>query len=149
MGNLTLIGKRFHFPLALSLVYQPTRAHVALLGDAAHGIHPLAGQGLNLGFGDIASLVEVLALAKRRGEDFTKASVLKRYATQRRAEITAMGAATDGLNKFFSTAFGAPSFLPQFGTAIAQGSPFLRKLMMQNASGTSGNQPKLLRGILP
>ena len=135
--------------MALSVAYEPVANNVALVGDAAHGIHPLAGQGLNLGFADVAALAETLADAKRRGEDFTRLSVLKRYSAWRRQDISMMSAATDGLNRFFSTDFGAPSIVPKLGLAIAQAAAPMRKAMMKHASGTSGNLPKLLQGKLP
>ncbi|MEM7241116.1 MAG: UbiH/UbiF/VisC/COQ6 family ubiquinone biosynthesis hydroxylase [Pseudomonadota bacterium] len=149
LGQLNLISKPVAFPLALSALYEPVADRVAMLGDAAHGIHPLAGQGLNLGFSDVAALVEVLVDAKRRGEDISNLAVLRRYAAWRTTDTFAMSAATDGLNRLFSTKFGMPEFVPQLGMALAKASAPFRDAMMDHASGMKQSAPKLSKGILP
>ena len=149
LGPLSLISKRLAFPLALSALYEPVSDRVAILGDAAHGIHPLAGQGLNLGFADVAALVEVLVDAKRRGEDMSSLAVLRRYADWRKSDTFAMSAATDGLNRLFSTHFGMPEFIPQIGMAFARNNSRFRNAMTNHASGVKSSAPKLSKGILP
>ena len=102
LGSINLVGDRFSYPLGLSLADSFIAKRTVLVGDSAHGIHPLAGQGLNLGLKDIAALTEVLALAKRRGESFSSKQVLERYQKWRRFDTSAMAVATDSINKLFS-----------------------------------------------
>ena len=102
LGSINLVGDRFSYPLGLSLADSFIAKRTVLVGDSAHGIHPLAGQGLNLGLKDIAALTEVLALAKRRGENFSSKQVLERYQKWRRFDTSAMAVATDSINKLFS-----------------------------------------------
>ena len=149
LGQIELISKPIAFPLALSSLYEPVTDRVAMLGDAAHGIHPLAGQGLNLGFSDVAALAEVLVDAKRRGEDMANLAVLRRYAAWRKTDTFAMSAATDGLNRLFSTKFGMPEIMPQLGMAVARASAPFRDAMTNHASGVKQSAPKLSKGILP
>ena len=99
LGAIRLAGARYGYPLALSLAERFTAERVALAGDAAHGIHPLAGQGLNLGLRDVAALAEVLVAAQRRGLDIGAADVLAGYARWRRFDTAVLAAATDGLNR--------------------------------------------------
>ncbi len=102
LGEIALAGVRYSYPIGLSLATRLTAPRLALVGDAGHGIHPLAGQGLNLGFRDTAALAEVLAEAVRRGEDPGAADVLERYRRWRSFDIAALSLATDGINRIFS-----------------------------------------------
>ena len=101
-GEIELAGARYSFPLSLSIAEAFVAPRLALVGDAAHGVHPIAGQGLNLGLRDVAALAEVLTDARRRGEDIAAPDVLARYQTWRRFDTTAMAVATDAFNRLFS-----------------------------------------------
>ena len=103
LGPAKLLGPRFGYPLGLQIAERMTGERLALIGDAAHSIHPIAGQGLNLGLKDVAALAEVLTQAKRRGEDIGGAGVLDRYARWRRFDRAAFALATD----FFVRAYGS------------------------------------------
>lgn len=146
LGGIGLAGKRFTYPLSLSLAQSLTAPRVVLAGDAAHGIHPLAGQGLNLGLRDVAALAEVLIEAKRRGEEIGAADVLDRYRRWRNFDIAAMAAATDGINRVFSN----DNPLLRLGRDLALGTinraPMLRRAMIRQAAGLSGDLPKLMQG---
>ena len=145
LGPATLIGPRFGYPLGLQIAERMTAPRLALVGDAAHAIHPIAGQGLNLGLKDVAALAEVLAEAKRRGEDIGGAGVLDRYARWRRLDRAAFALATD----FFVRAYGsdfAPLRLARNAVTGAMNrlNP-VKRLMMTEAGGFAGDMPKLLR----
>ena len=146
LGKLKLAGDRFSYPLTLTLADSFVADRVALVGDAAHGIHPLAGQGLNLGLKDIAALVEVLADAQRRGEDIGTKPVLDRYQQWRRFDTSAMAAATDGLNRLFSNDNPILRAARDMGLGAVNATPSLRRGFMRHAAGLSGELPKLLRG---
>ncbi|MHA3914677.1 FAD-dependent monooxygenase [Halovulum sp. GXIMD14793] len=149
LGDISLAGRRFSYPLGLSLAQSLTAPRVVLAGDAAHGIHPLAGQGLNLGLRDVAALAEVLVQAKRRGEDIGAPDVLDRYRRWRSFDIAAMAAATDGINRVFSN----DNPLLRLGRDLALGAinktPVLRRTMIRQAAGLSGDLPALMKGRLP
>ena len=102
LGPIALTGERFSYPLGLRMAQSYIAPRVALVGDAAHGVHPIAGQGLNAGLRDIAALMHVINAARQRGEDFTAAQVLARYQQWRRFDATTLALATDGANKLFS-----------------------------------------------
>ncbi|GLQ35416.1 2-octaprenyl-6-methoxyphenyl hydroxylase [Amylibacter marinus] len=146
LGEIALAGARFSYPLTLSLVDDFVGARVALVGDAAHGIHPLAGQGLNLGLKDVASLSEVLAMALRRGEDIGRMDVLARYQTWRRFDTQMMAAATDGINRLFSNDNLFLRGLRDMGLGSVNAMPNLRRGFMRHAAGLSGDLPKLMLG---
>ncbi len=149
LGDLQLAGKRGLYPLGLSLAESFVRPRIALIGDAAHGIHPLAGQGLNLGFRDIAALIDVLAMAQRRGEDLGSIAVLERYQQWRRADTLGMAVATDSINRIF---LGSNPLLTAGRDAAIAGInalPGLRRMFMREATGTAGDMPKLLQGLQP
>lgn len=146
LGKVELAGERFSYPLGLSLADSFVADRTALVGDAAHGIHPLAGQGLNLGLKDIAALTEVLATAQRRGEDIGTKPVLERYQQWRRFDTSAMAAATDGLNRLFSNDNPILRTARDLGLGAVNASPSLRRGFMRHAAGLSGELPKLLRG---
>jgi len=146
LGKISLAGGRFSYPLALSVATELSRARLALVGDAAHGIHPLAGQGLNLGLRDVASLAEVLIDAARRGEDIGAADVLARYASWRRADIASLTLVTDGVNSLFSNDNPVLRATRSFGLGLVNAIPSLRRRLMDEAAGLSGRLPRLMRG---
>jgi len=146
LGEMRLAGGRWAYPLGLSLAQEFVAERVALVGDAAHGIHPIAGQGLNLGLRDIAALAEVLAEAARRGEDIAAAPVLARYQQWRRFDTVAMALATDGFNRLFSNDNALVRGVRDLGMAAAGAVPGLRRFFIREAAGLTGEVPRLLRG---
>jgi 2-octaprenyl-6-methoxyphenol hydroxylase len=146
LGSINLVGDRFSYPLGLSLADSFIAKRTVLVGDSAHGIHPLAGQGLNLGLKDIAALTEVLALAKRRGESFSAKQVLERYQKWRRFDTSAMAVATDSINKLFSNDNVILRSMRDIGLGSVNATPHLRRSFMRHAAGLSGDLPKLLQG---
>ena len=146
LGDIKLAGERFNYPLSLTLADSFIADRLALVGDAAHGIHPLAGQGLNLGLKDIAALAEVLAIAARRGEDIGTKPVLARYQQWRRFDTSAMAAATDGINRLFSNDNALLRGIRDLGLGAVNSTPNLRRGFMRHAAGLSDELPKLLRG---
>ena len=147
LGDIKLAGGRFTYPLALSLAEAFVAERVALLGDAAHRVHPIAGQGLNAGLRDVAVLAEVLADAKRRGEDFATAIVLQRYQTWRRFDAVALGLATDVFNRTFSNDIAPIRLLRDLGLGAVNALPKLRRGLIREAAGLTGELPRLARGL--
>ena len=120
---------------------------LALIGDAAHGVHPVAGQGLNLGLRDVAALAEVLAEAGRRGEDIGTAAVLARYESWRRPDATALALGMDAVNALFSNANPLLSAARGLGMGAISRIPPLRRAFMRQAAGLSLDpMPRLLTG---
>ena len=119
---------------------------IALVGDAAHVIHPIAGQGLNMGLKDVAALAEVIVDAARLGLDPGSAAVLARYQRWRRFDTMAMGAATDGLNRLFSNRSDVLRLARDLGLGLVDRLPALKHLFIREAAGLVGEVPKLLRG---
>jgi 2-octaprenyl-6-methoxyphenol hydroxylase len=146
LGEITLAGHRYSYPLSLSIAERFVDTRLALVGDAAHGVHPIAGQGLNLGLRDVAALAEVLADARRRGEDIARAEVLARYQSWRRFDTAAMAVATDAFNRLFSNDNPALRVLRDAGMGVVQAVPGLRRMFIREAAGLTGDVPKLLRG---
>jgi 2-octaprenyl-6-methoxyphenol hydroxylase len=146
LGDITLHGKRFSYPLSLTLADRFVDNRLALVGDAAHGIHPLAGQGLNLGLRDIAALTEVLADASRRGEDISVLNILKRYQQWRRFDTAGLAVATDGINKLFSNDNPLLRLVRDAGLGVINATPNLRRGLMRQAAGLSGDLPKMMQG---
>jgi len=126
-----------------------TDERLALVGDAGHAIHPIAGQGLNMGVRDVAALIEVLATAKSNGEDLGAAMVLERYERWRRTDNVTLGAATDALTRLFSNDFPPTRLLRNAGLGLVQKSPQAKKFFVSHARGTLGKLPSLLKGELP
>ncbi|HTK36062.1 MAG TPA: UbiH/UbiF/VisC/COQ6 family ubiquinone biosynthesis hydroxylase [Caulobacteraceae bacterium] len=145
-GPPRLVGPRFSYPLGLMLAERMVAPRTALVGDAAHVIHPIAGQGLNLGLKDAAALAEVLADARRLGEDFGAEGVLERYARWRRFDVMGMAAATDLTLRLFAPANPLARAIRGLGMAALNRAAPLRRLFMQEAGGGLGDLPKLLRG---
>jgi 2-octaprenyl-6-methoxyphenol hydroxylase len=146
LGRISLAGKRFSYPLDLTLAQSFVAPRLALVGDAAHGLHPLAGQGLNLGLRDVAALAQVLAEASRRGEDIGATDVLERYQRWRRFDTASLAVATDGVNLLFSNDNPLVRFARNVGLAALNATPPLRRQMMRQAAGLSGDLPRLMQG---
>jgi 2-octaprenyl-6-methoxyphenol hydroxylase len=145
LGDLALQGRRFAYPLGLSLAQRLTAPRVALVGDAAHGVHPIAGQGLNAGFRDIAALVDVLTEARGRGEDIGSDAVLDRYARWRRFDIFALATATDGFNRLFSNDNPVLRLVRGLGLGAVNALPPLRRSFIREAAGLTGDLPSMMR----
>jgi 2-octaprenyl-6-methoxyphenol hydroxylase len=145
LGQIGLEGPRFAYPLSLSLARSFTAPRVALVGDAAHGIHPLAGQGLNAGLRDVAALAEVLSEAHARGEDAGGDPVLDRYARWRRFDTAGLAFATDNLNRLFSNNSRVLRFTRDLGLGLVSRIPPLRRAFIREAAGLTGELPKLMR----
>jgi 2-octaprenyl-6-methoxyphenol hydroxylase len=146
LGDIRLAGDRWTYPLALSFAHSFIAPRVALVGDAAHGVHPIAGQGLNAGLKDVAALAEVLALAARRGEDIGRAEVLARYQTWRRFDAATLAVATDGFNRLFSNDNPVLRAVRDAGLAAVNALPALRRGFLREAAGLTGDLPRLLAG---
>lgn len=146
LGDIALVGGRYAYPLGLSLAAAMTGPRMALAGDAAHGIHPLAGQGFNLGVRDVGALAQVLVEARRRGEDIGASDVLDRYAQWRRFDTAMMAAATDGINRLFSNDNPLLRLGRDMGLGLVQSVPGLRRMAMREAAGLTGELPRLLAG---
>ncbi|MEM1277953.1 MAG: FAD-dependent monooxygenase [Pseudomonadota bacterium] len=146
LGQIELIGKRWAYPLDLSLATAYAADRLALVGDAAHGVHPIAGQGMNMGLRDIAALAEVLTDASRLGEDIGKLTVLSRYQQWRRFDATSMALGMDALNRLFSNRSRVLSTVRQAGLRAVDALGTARRGFMREAIGASGEVPRLLRG---
>ncbi len=146
LGKISLKGGRYSYPLNLTLADRFVDHRLALVGDAAHGVHPLAGQGLNLGLRDIAALAEVLANAARRGEDIGTANVLKRFQQWRRFDTTTSVTSTDTINRLFSNDNPLLRTVRDLGLGLVNATPDLRRGLMRQAAGLTGELPKMLQG---
>lgn len=146
LGHIETIGQPRAFPLGLTLARSFVKPRFALAGDAAHGIHPIAGQGLNLGFRDVAALAETIVEAHRLGLDIGSLAVLERYERWRRFDTFEMGVVTDTLNRIFSNDNAALRLARDVGLGIVDRLPSFKKLFIQQAAGEGGALPRLLRG---
>ena len=145
LGRISLMGKRFSYPLGLTLANRFIADRIALIGDAAHGVHPIAGQGLNAGLRDIAALVDVLSNAKMRGEDIGSTSVLIRYEKWRRFDTATLAAATDTFNKLFSNDNSMLRAVRDAGMGLINSAPSLRRRFIREAAGLTGDLPSLMQ----
>ena len=145
MGEVTLNSQRSSYPLSLQHTARLIGERLALVGDSAHGMHPIAGQGLNLGLRDVGALVEVLEEARRLGLDPGDAQALKRYENWRALDSLMVMGATDGLTRLFGLRGKTASAIRRLGMAGVQRIPMLKRWFMDEARGVSGDAPALLR----
>ena len=146
LGDIEVAGPRRAFPLGLSVARSFVADRLALVGDAAHVIHPIAGQGLNMGLRDVAALAEAVVDAVRLGLDPGDAYALDRYQRWRRFDTMSMGIATDGLNRLFSNRSDALRLIRDVGLGLVERAPALKDVFIREAAGLAGDVPKLLRG---
>jgi 2-octaprenyl-6-methoxyphenol hydroxylase len=146
LGDSTFIGPRGAYPLSLQFVETRISERLALIGDAAYGIHPIAGQGLNLGLRDVAALAEVLTDAKRLGLDIGSDTLLEKYQKWRRFDSAVMLATTDSLNRLFSNDIRPIKVARDLGLAAINKLDPVKKIFMQHAMGSTGDLPRLLKG---
>ncbi|MBD8551390.1 UbiH/UbiF/VisC/COQ6 family ubiquinone biosynthesis hydroxylase [Sphingomonas sp. CFBP 8764] len=147
LGELSTLTPRSSYPLGFQHAARITDTRLALVGDAAHGIHPIAGQGLNLGFRDVATLAEVLVEGKRLGLDLGDAALLARYQRWRGLDTFMTAAATDTLTRLFGMPGTTASAVRRFGISAVNALPPLKDRFMAEARGESGDLPKLLQGL--
>jgi 2-octaprenyl-6-methoxyphenol hydroxylase len=146
LGDIKVAGPRRAYPLSLSVARSFVAERLALVGDAAHVIHPIAGQGLNMGLRDVAALAEAIVDAARLGLDPADALVLERYQRWRRFDTVSMGIATDGLNRLFSNRSDVLRLVRDVGLGLVERAPPLKDMFIREAAGLTGDVPKLLRG---
>ncbi len=146
LGDTSVIGPRWSYPLKFHLARSYVKPRFALIGDAAHGIHPIAGQGFNLGLKDVAALAECLLDAARLGLDLGGLDTLRRYERWRRFDSTVMGLSMDAFNRIFSNDILPLRLTRDLGMGLIDQIGPLRRFLMRNAGGTVGKLPRLLRG---
>ncbi|OBY26371.1 FAD-dependent monooxygenase [Leisingera sp. JC1] len=146
LGEISLAGKRFTYPLNLTIANSFIGDRMALIGDAAHGMHPIAGQGLNAGLRDVGALAEVITEATRRGEDIGSSLVMERYQQWRRFDTASLAAATDVFNRLFSNDNPLLRLGRDIGMGLAGAVPGLRRGFVREAAGLTGDLPRLLKG---
>ncbi len=146
LGEISLAGTRFTYPLNLTVANSFAAPRIALIGDAAHGMHPIAGQGLNAGLRDVAALAEVVTNAKRRGEDIGSLLVLQRYQQWRRFDTATLVSATDAFNRLFSNDNPFLRIGRDLGMGLINSMPALRRSFMREAAGLTGDLPRLMQG---
>lgn len=146
LGDIEVVGPRRAFPLGLFTARTFIGERLALVGDAAHIIHPIAGQGLNMGLRDVAALAEAIADAARLGLDPGGSEVLERYQRWRRFDTMTMGVATDGLNRLFSNNSDALRLVRDIGLGLVERMPMFKRMFIREAAGFTGDVPKLLKG---
>jgi 2-octaprenyl-6-methoxyphenol hydroxylase len=146
LGRVTPQGPRWSYPLRLELTRAYVKKRFALVGDAAHTIHPIAGQGFNLGLKDVAALAETVLDAARLGLDYGEEGCLKRYERWRRFDSFVLAAATDGVNRLFSNDLPPLRLARDMGLGIVDQIAPLRRFFMRHAGGDIGRLPRLLKG---
>jgi 2-octaprenyl-6-methoxyphenol hydroxylase len=146
LGRLRIEGPRWSYPLAFLLAERYVDMRLALVGDSAHGMHPIAGQGLNLGLRDVAVLAEILVDAHRLGLDLGAADLLQRYQRWRRFDGVVLMTATDALNRLFSNNMPLVRLVRDIGLGLVNELPPLRRFFMRHAMGVVGELPRLVRG---
>lgn len=145
LGDISLEGQRFTYPLNLTIADSFIGERMALIGDAAHGMHPIAGQGLNAGLRDVGALAQVLEEARNRGEDFASSLVLDRYQEWRRFDTASLALATDLTNKLFSNDNPLLRLGRDIGMGLVNAVPGLRRSFLREAAGLTGELPDLMR----
>ncbi|MBL8707390.1 MAG: UbiH/UbiF/VisC/COQ6 family ubiquinone biosynthesis hydroxylase [Rhodospirillales bacterium] len=146
LGEVRIVGRRWSYPLGLMHAARYVDRRLALVGDSAHLIHPIAGQGLNLGLRDVAALAETIVDARRLGLDIGRSDVLDRYQRWRRVDNLTLIGVTDGLNRLFSTALPPIALARQLGLATVNAMPGLKRVFMRHAMGLVGDLPRLVAG---
>lgn len=146
LGQITLAGPRFSYPLSLRHAARYVLPRFALIGDAAHAIHPIAGQGLNMGLRDVAVMAEILVDARRLGLDLGDMNVLRDYERRRRFDNVLLAAVTDGLTRLFSNDITPLRLARDIGLAGVQRLPPVKRFLMRHAMGMVGALPRLIRG---
>jgi 2-octaprenyl-6-methoxyphenol hydroxylase len=146
LGALAVAGPRWSYPLSFLHAARYQAPRLALVGEAAHVIHPIAGQGLNLGIRDVAALAELVVDARRLGLDIGGRDVLERYESWRRADALLLATTTDGLNRLFSNDVAPLRVARDLGLAAVDRLPPVKRLFMRHAMGTLGDLPRLARG---
>jgi 2-octaprenyl-6-methoxyphenol hydroxylase len=146
LGAIEPVGPRWSYPLGLMQAERYIARRLALVGEAAHVIHPIAGQGLNLGIRDIAALAELVVDARRLGLDIGEDPLLDRYQRIRRADAVLLAAVTDGLNRLFSNTVPPVRLARDLGLAMVNQVPPLKRLLMRHAMGMLGDRSRLARG---
>jgi len=147
LGKIQMLAPRSSFPLGFHHAAQITAQRLALAGDSAHAIHPIAGQGLNLGFRDVAALAQVLVEGARLGLDLGDRQLLDRYQRWRSLDALSVAFATDSLTRIYGVPGKAASAIRRFGMDLVGRISPLRSRLMNEARGTSGDLPLLLRGL--
>ena len=146
LGAVAPVGPRWSYKLSLMLAERYIAPRLALIGEAAHVIHPIAGQGLNIGIRDVAALAELIIDARRLGLDIGADVLLEDYQRRRRFEAVLLAAVTDGLNRLFSNAIPPVRLARDLGLAAVDRLPPLKRLFMRHAMGVLGELPRLARG---
>jgi 2-octaprenyl-6-methoxyphenol hydroxylase len=146
LGEVEPVGPRWSYPLALMHAERYAAERLALVGDAAHLIHPIAGQGLNLGIRDVAALAELVVDRRRLGLDIGERALLEQYERWRRVDNLTLAAVTDGLNRLFSNAIPPIRLARDLGLAAVNRMPPVKRFLMRHAMGTVGKLPRLVRG---
>jgi 2-octaprenyl-6-methoxyphenol hydroxylase len=145
-GEIRLTGPRWSYPLSTQIATSYLAQRLAVVGDAAHAVHPLAGQGLNLGLRDVGALAEVIVETRRLGLDVGSSTNLARYEAWRRFDNALFALSMDGLNRLFSNSVGPLQAIRRFGLDLVDGIPSLKLLFMRQAAGEFGSMPRLLKG---
>jgi 2-octaprenyl-6-methoxyphenol hydroxylase len=146
LGEVRVVGGRWSYPLRFAHAETYIKPRFALVGDAAHTMHPIAGQGLNIGLRDVAALAEVVVEAKRLGLDLGSPAVLERYQRWRRFDNQVLLSVTDSMNWLFSNDLGPVRLVRDLGMAAVNRMGPLKRLFMRHAMGVVGELPRLLRG---
>ena len=149
LGEMRLLGKPRVFPLRLQIARELIAPRFALIGDAAHVIHPIAGQGLNLGLRDVAALAETICAQSQLGLDIGAPEILEAYQRQRRFDTVTMAATTDILNRLFSNQSTPLRMLRDLGLGVVDRLPGLKRFFMHEAGGVGDSSGKLLKGVWP
>jgi 2-octaprenyl-6-methoxyphenol hydroxylase len=146
LGAVEPVAPRWSYPVGLMLAERYVDRRLALVGEAAHVIHPIAGQGLNLGIRDVAALAELVIDQRRLGLDIGDDAVLRRYQQWRRLDAVLLAAVTDGLNRLFSNSVAPVRFVRDLGLAAVDRLPPVKRFLMRDAMGITGDLPRLVRG---